>query len=109
MGRATGRALWKDWRLLMLPAVVVLASGGVVRGATLVDTPIDESDGSCLDGDCSLRDALAAASPGDTINLPADVYTLTLGSALIVNTGRPSCRRRSRYHYHRSERQPRRS
>ena len=69
MGRATGRAIWKDWRLLILPAVValtlVLASGGVVRGAAHVlnvDTTIDEVDGSCAD-DCSIRDALAPRGP----------------------------------------------
>jgi CSLREA domain-containing protein len=33
-----------------------------------VNTLIDESDSSCADGNCSLRDAVAAAQPGDSIN-----------------------------------------
>lgn len=44
-----------------------------------VDTTIDENDGSCVDGDCSLRDAVATAAAGDTIEIPAGTYTLTLG------------------------------
>jgi CSLREA domain-containing protein len=32
-----------------------------------VDTLSDETDGSCSDGDCSLRDTLAIANDGDTI------------------------------------------
>jgi CSLREA domain-containing protein len=34
-----------------------------------VDTLTDEYDGSCSDGDCSLRDAIQVANSGDTINL----------------------------------------
>jgi CSLREA domain-containing protein len=48
-----------------------LASATAVpaRAATItVNTLADESDGSCSDGDCSLRDAIAVASAGDTIN-----------------------------------------
>lgn len=33
-----------------------------------VNTLVDEADGSCTDGDCSLRDALALAVNGDTID-----------------------------------------
>ncbi|REJ74542.1 MAG: CSLREA domain-containing protein [Acidobacteria bacterium] len=46
----------------------------------VVDTTIDELDGSCLD-DCSLRDALALANAGpgfDEIVLAAETYQLTL-------------------------------
>lgn len=54
--------------------------------ATLtVNSASDEKDGSCGDGDCSLRDAIAAANPGDTINFAGD-YTITLGSTLVVST-----------------------
>ncbi len=48
-----------------------------------VTTAVDESDGSCLDGDCSLRDALATAVSGDTILIPSGDYVLTLGQLLV--------------------------
>lgn len=50
-----------------------------------VDTTLDEQDGSCSDGDCSLRDALALAKPGNAIDIPAGTYTLSLGSELVIN------------------------
>ncbi|MDH3326500.1 MAG: CSLREA domain-containing protein, partial [Gammaproteobacteria bacterium] len=49
-----------------------------------VDTTIDELDGSCVDGDCSLRDAISLANidvAADTINIPSGTYTLTLLAA----------------------------
>jgi CSLREA domain-containing protein len=36
-------------------------------GTIVVDTLVDEADGSCGDGDCSLRDAINVAASGDTI------------------------------------------
>ncbi len=36
-------------------------------GTLIVNTLTDENDGSCVDGDCSLRDAIQVANPGDTI------------------------------------------
>ena len=46
-----------------------------------VTTTTDESDGSCADGDCSLRDAINTASAGDTIVLQAgQTYNLTIPS-----------------------------
>ncbi|HSL10648.1 MAG TPA: choice-of-anchor Q domain-containing protein [Actinomycetota bacterium] len=44
----------------------------------VVDTFADTYDGSCADGDCSVRDAVASASDGDTVGLPSGVFTLTL-------------------------------
>jgi len=50
-----------------------------------VNTLADENDGSCGDGDCSLRDAIQAASPGDTIRFSVSGFiVLDLGS-LTVN------------------------
>ena len=37
-----------------------------------VNTLVDELDGSILDGDISLRDAIAAAPSGETINFAVD-------------------------------------
>lgn len=49
----------------------------------VVDTVVDESDGSCADGDCSLRDAVDTAAAGDTIvfadGLSGQTITLTIG------------------------------
>ncbi len=46
------------------------AMGRAVLGLT-VDTLVDEADGSIDDGDISLRDAIAAAAPGETIDFDA--------------------------------------
>ena len=46
-----------------------------------VDTLTDEADGSINDGDISLRDAIALASPGDTIDFDA---ALDGGTILLV-------------------------
>ena len=55
--------------LLLGVLVSAFAALPVAHAGTItVTTLIDESDGSCTDGDCSVRDAVAVASPGDTIN-----------------------------------------
>jgi CSLREA domain-containing protein len=51
-----------------------------------VSTTADENDGSCGDGDCSLRDAITVANPDDTIDFGVTgIITLTLGSELLLN------------------------
>ena len=51
------------------------------QAATLtVNTLIDENDGSCSDGDCSLRDAIQVAAAGDTI-------TFSVGGTMVLNLG----------------------
>ncbi len=44
-------------------------------------------DGNCNDGtgSCTLRAAIEQAGSGDTIDIPAGVYTLTLGTELTIN------------------------
>ena len=44
----------------------------------------DTSDGTCSITDCSLREAIAAAASGDTVSVPAGVYTLTRVSELSI-------------------------
>jgi len=56
----------------------------------VVDTVTDENDGSCADGDCSLRDAIATAADGDTIvfdaSLSGQTITLALGTLQIATS-----------------------
>jgi len=49
--------------------------------AITVDTLVDEADGSIIDGDISLRDAIAAATPGETINFSV-TGTINMDDAL---------------------------
>jgi len=69
---------------LTLALVWLLGDGRlpVVRAASFaVDTFTDENDGSCSDGDCSLRDAIIIANnngEADVITLGSGVYTLVI-------------------------------
>lgn len=72
--------------LILSAALVNLSSFSPIQAAIFdVTTTTDESDGSCADGDCSLRDAILAANssgdPDNAINLPSGTYALTLGDA----------------------------
>jgi CSLREA domain-containing protein len=55
------------------------------QAATLiVNTLTDENDGSCSDGDCSLRDAIQVATAGDTITFSVSgTIVLTLGELTV--------------------------
>jgi CSLREA domain-containing protein len=83
--------------VLML-TILALAFGAPLQAmpasTITVTTAQDESDGSCSDGDCSLRDAIALANPGDTIDFnipgtpPAEIKLnseLTIGKQLTVS------------------------
>jgi CSLREA domain-containing protein len=70
---------------LLMACVMVLVPGAPARAdhappATdiVVGTFEDSYDGSCGDGDCSLRDAVASAGDGETIGLPSGLVGLTL-------------------------------
>jgi predicted outer membrane repeat protein len=66
-------------------------SGGVDRASAApsvvtVDSATDALDGSCADGDCSLRDAVAVVATGGTVRIRPGYYPLTarkLGSVLL--------------------------
>jgi CSLREA domain-containing protein len=53
----------------------------------LVDTFADTFDGSCSDGECSLRDAVVSAAPGERIGLPSGLFALSLGGSGGVDVG----------------------
>jgi CSLREA domain-containing protein len=74
----------KILRVLTLMLALMLPQAGTVHAANLTVTKTaDTNDGVC-DADCSLREAVVAAAPGDTITVPAGTYTLSL-SHLFIN------------------------
>ena len=87
-GQANGyRRLRRALAAPLLAALVLLASAAAAQASTIVvNTTGDPSgSGACLDsGQCSLRQAVAAASSGDTIQLPAGNYSLTLGTDIDI-------------------------
>ena len=84
-----------DSRGIMNLDGVPLDSGDTIRWATgrleptriIVDSLLDEADGLVDDGDVALRDAIAAAAPGETIEfdpaLTGDTIVLTLGELFV--------------------------
>jgi CSLREA domain-containing protein len=70
------------WGLALILLAVALGAtpvSPVYAADVIVDTTADESDGSCSDGDCSLRDAINTSITGDVIILQAgQIYNLTI-------------------------------
>jgi CSLREA domain-containing protein len=62
-----------------------LATAPAAAATVVVDTTTDQALGSCASS-CSLRDAVATAAAGDTIQLPAGHYVLTLGKIALTKT-----------------------
>src|SRR5207302_8933775 len=76
--------------LLGLSAVVlslVLARPPASRAATTITVTSDaDAGGTCPGASCTLRQAIATASPGDTINFAAGLTTVNLTTAeLLIN------------------------
>ncbi len=69
---------------LVLGALAVTPAAPAYAATLTVDTLADEDDNSCVDGDCSLRDAIKAALPGDTIDF-AVTGIIVLSSQLLIN------------------------
>src|SRR6266567_6518021 len=65
---------------------LILASPPVVKAATLTVTSNADSGGTCPGANCTLRQAILVASPGDTINFAVGITTINLTSAgLFIN------------------------
>lgn len=81
----SAQALWLVFLLALSLVAVHADAAASSRGAGLftVDTTTDENDGSCTDGDCSLRDAILAADSGASIvfapALSGDAIKLDMG------------------------------
>ena len=75
--------------LLLLLGVTVLSSDAVpiAHAATLTVTKTQDTDDGVCNADCSLREAIDDAAAGDTVEIPAGTYTLTLGTELFVAKG----------------------
>ena len=72
--------------LVVLTLVLVLLPGaGTVHAANnwIVTKTDDTNDGVC-NADCSIREAIAVAAPGDTVTVPPGTYNLWL-SHLWIN------------------------
>jgi hypothetical protein len=81
--------LWRSLVAPVLAAFVLLASAASAQASTItVNTTSDAAPaaGECSGnpGDCSLRQAVDAAQTGDTVQLPAGDYSLTLGTDIDV-------------------------
>ncbi len=78
-----------NWFQSLLAALLLLSLflGDLtyVHAATiLVNTLADEADGSCADGDCSLRDAVSLAASGETIQFSVTgTIVLTQGQIIV--------------------------
>jgi CSLREA domain-containing protein len=62
----------------ILIATAVAAPAALGAPTLTVDTFDDTFDGSCADGDCSLRDAVSSMDAGGSVRLPEGFYPLSL-------------------------------
>ena len=59
-------------------ALVAISAAATATAAVSVDTNADGNDGECQ-LDCTLREAIAIALPGEMVLVPEGTYPLTLG------------------------------
>ena len=71
--------------LILIPLVVTASNSRAASAASTltVTKTADTNDGICNE-DCSLREAIVAATPGDSIDVPVGTFILTLGSQLVI-------------------------
>ena len=90
--RAGDYRLRRGWLVLVCAAICALAASASAHAAVFnVNTTADPNPQGCPDatGACSLREAIAAAGPNDTIFVPAAAahYVLTRGPLTIGQSG----------------------
>ena len=74
------------WALIVLAVLeTVRGSAGIAQGAALTVTRTADTDDGVCDADCSLREAIEAATSGDEVTIPAGIYTLILGFELLID------------------------
>ena len=71
--------------LFVIMLVTVSLWAGTAQGASLDVTKTDDTNDGVCDSDCSLREAISTGVAGDTIDVPAGIYTLTLGAQIAIN------------------------
>jgi CSLREA domain-containing protein len=71
----------------ILIASIVTAFPAAGAPIVSVDTFQDTYDGSCADGDCSLRDAIAAVDSGGRVRVPSGFYPLSLSGSGGLESG----------------------
>ena len=86
------RRMRRALRAPLLAVLLVLVSAAAAQASTIVvNTPADaapnadECSGNPGTTDCSLRQAVDKAASGDTIQLPAGLYGVTLGSDIDIS------------------------
>lgn len=80
--------------LLPVPTALADHDTEIPPDAVVVDTTDDTFDGSCDDGDCSLRDAVRSAPTRGTVAVPAGFYALDRPGGGGVGQGTIELRRR---------------
>ncbi len=70
--------MWFAARSGLLLALVAISATAAATAAVSVDTNEDGNDGECQ-LDCTLREAIAMAMPGEMVLVPEGTYPLTLG------------------------------
>ena len=86
MSAIAKRSIFLLGMVLLIFLATLWAWSGTAQGATLTVTKTADTDDGVCDVDCSLREAIATAMSGDTINIPTGTYTLILGTELTINT-----------------------
>ena len=82
-----GAVLWATLAMAASSSQARISPGALTVTSTVDAVDADLGDGACDDGTgkCTLRAAIMEASSGDSIDIPAGVYTLTLDAELSID------------------------